>query len=152
MGNMTQLWDGICILSIMYITESHENRTSRICSVFVDFRCAGGEKNRWIVKHIGCQLFYQLPVPWFQQTVPCQDRCQEMTAQAFLKVDNESQKQFENRCNFCCFQGQWGWVEWFGRWIARGCFVALFFFQKKSPRCKLWWFWRFSLDLSYWEV
>lgn len=88
----------------MYITESHENRTSRICSDFVDFRCAGGEKIVEIVKHIGCQLFYQLPVPWFQQTVPCQDRCQEMTAQAFLKVDNESQKQFENRC-FLLFPG-----------------------------------------------
>ena len=73
---------------------------------------------------IGCQLFYQLTGPMVPTdcAVP---RCQEMTAQAFLKVDNESQKQFENRCNFCC-TGTLGMIFGSEGELREG-FVALFF-------------------------
>lgn len=132
-GNMTQLWDSIC--NYIYsncISQNHMKIVQVEYALILLTLDVQVEKKRWTVKHIGCQLFYQLPVPWFQQTVPCQDRCQEMTAQAFLKVDNESQKQFENRCNFCCFQGQYGDESSGSAGDLRDGFVALFFFQKKS--------------------
>ena len=69
--------------------------------------------------------------------------CQEMTAQAFLKVDNESQKQFENRClgmMSCWWLARW-WKNWCNKrnrrcnfdcfedflWICNGFCVNKFF-------------------------
>lgn len=115
----------------MYITESHENRTSRICSDFVDFRCAGGEKS------LNCKTYW-LPtiLPTTGPMVPTDCAVPRSMpgddGAGLFEGRQRISKAVRKQVQLLLFPGTiWGWVQWFGRWIAVEGFVALFFFSKE---------------------
>ena len=133
-GNMTQLWDSICILyiffwyNVWYVSQNHMKIVQVEYALILLTLDVQVEK-----KPLNCKTYW-LPtlLPTTGPMVPTDcavPRCQEMTAQAFLKVDNESQKQFENRCNFCC-TGTLGMIFGSEGELREG-FVALVFFSKE---------------------